>query len=162
MIFGMRPIRQASLGPCGSLRRDLVAPRARGQCGSAERVKRKLRTAFGRHGSSSRRTVDECSDHWDGLKGDGPGPRPPHRPRPRVHAGSRLFYEKYPQYPKEAALATSDSVVVEVTPTRVFTWGLIISSTNGGASAVWEATRAKSHSGVGPLTNRFARSLYYS
>ena len=35
-----------------------------------------------------------------------------------------LLYKKYPQYPREAQLDASDSVVVEVTPTRVFTWGL--------------------------------------
>ena len=34
------------------------------------------------------------------------------------------LYEKFPQYAKEAALATSDSVIVEVTPTKVVTWGL--------------------------------------
>jgi PPOX class probable F420-dependent enzyme len=46
-----------------------------------------------------------------------------------VERGSRFkqardrLYEKYPHYREEAALATSDSVIVEVTPTRVFTWG---------------------------------------
>ena len=70
-------------------------------------------------------TVDEYSDHWDGLKGamvQGHArliERGPEFTRIRD-----LLYEKYPQYPKEAALATSDSVIVEVTPTRVFTWGL--------------------------------------
>ena len=29
-----------------------------------------------------------------------------------------------PQYPKEAAISPSDSVVIEITPTHVFTWGL--------------------------------------
>jgi PPOX class probable F420-dependent enzyme len=38
-------------------------------------------------------------------------------------ARARL-YAKYPQYAEEAALAASDSVIVEVTPTRVVTWGL--------------------------------------
>jgi hypothetical protein len=33
------------------------------------------------------------------------------------------LYRKYPQYPREAAISPSDSVVVEVTPTRVFSWG---------------------------------------
>ncbi len=33
-------------------------------------------------------------------------------------------YEKFPQYRKEAALATSDSVIVEIIPTKVVTWGL--------------------------------------
>jgi PPOX class probable F420-dependent enzyme len=43
---------------------------------------------------------------------------------PRFKQARDRLYEKYPQYPEEAALATSDSVIVEVTPTRVFTWGL--------------------------------------
>ncbi len=34
------------------------------------------------------------------------------------------LYRKYPQYHSEAALDASDSVVVEVTPVRVFSWGL--------------------------------------
>ena len=70
-------------------------------------------------------TVDEYSDHWAGLKGvmlQGHArliERGPEFTRIRD-----LLYEKYPQYPKEAALATSDSVIIEVTPSRVFTWGL--------------------------------------
>lgn len=35
-----------------------------------------------------------------------------------------LLYRKYPQYAHEAALASSDSVAVELTPTRVFAWGI--------------------------------------
>jgi PPOX class probable F420-dependent enzyme len=69
-------------------------------------------------------TVDVYSDHWGTLKGvmiqgrarlieKGPGFR---RVRERL-------YRKYPQYPREAAISPSDSVVVEVTPTRVFSWG---------------------------------------
>jgi PPOX class probable F420-dependent enzyme len=38
-------------------------------------------------------------------------------------ARARL-YAKYPQYPEEAALGASDSAIVEVTPTNVFSWGL--------------------------------------
>ena len=70
-------------------------------------------------------TVDEYSDHWAGLKGamlQGHArliERGPDFTRIRD-----LLYEKYPQYPKEAALATSDSVIIEMTPSRVFTWGL--------------------------------------
>ena len=70
-------------------------------------------------------TVDEYSDHWSSLKGvmiQGRA-RLIERGPEFTRARARL-YEKYPQYPKEAALATSDSVIVEVTPTRVFTWGL--------------------------------------
>ena len=51
-------------------------------------------------------TVDLYSEDWAHLK------------------GVMLLYKKYPQYPREAQLDESDSVVVEVTPTRVFTWGL--------------------------------------
>jgi hypothetical protein len=36
----------------------------------------------------------------------------------------KMLYTKYPQYRREAALGPSDSVVVEVTPKTVFTWGL--------------------------------------
>ena len=34
------------------------------------------------------------------------------------------LYAKYPQYPEHAALDESDSVIVEVTPSAVFSWGL--------------------------------------
>src|SRR5712691_68852 len=70
-------------------------------------------------------TVDLYSEDWAHLKGvmvQGPA-----RLIPRGATFRRiraLLYKKYPQYPREAALAESDSVVVEVTPTRVFTWGL--------------------------------------
>jgi PPOX class probable F420-dependent enzyme len=70
-------------------------------------------------------TVDEYSDHWSSLKGvmiqgrarlieRGPG----------FTRAREALYDKYPQYSKEAALATSDSVIIEITPSRVFTWGL--------------------------------------
>jgi hypothetical protein len=42
---------------------------------------------------------------------------------PEFTRAREALYDKYPQYSKEAALAPSDSVVVEITPTRVFTWG---------------------------------------
>jgi len=69
-------------------------------------------------------TVDLYSDHWGTLKGvmiQGRGRL--------IERGSRfrrirdLLYRKYPQYPREAAISPTDSVVVEVTPTRVFSWG---------------------------------------
>ena len=43
---------------------------------------------------------------------------------PRFKQARSRLYEKYPQYAREAALSPSDSVIVEVTPTHVFTWGL--------------------------------------
>jgi nitroimidazol reductase NimA-like FMN-containing flavoprotein (pyridoxamine 5'-phosphate oxidase superfamily) len=42
---------------------------------------------------------------------------------PAFRKARRLLYEKYPQYPEQAALDESDSMIVELTPTSVFTWG---------------------------------------
>jgi nitroimidazol reductase NimA-like FMN-containing flavoprotein (pyridoxamine 5'-phosphate oxidase superfamily) len=70
-------------------------------------------------------TVDLYSDAWANLKGVmvqgtvsmiGKGPR-----FRKIRA---LLYRKYPQYPDEAALDESGSVVIEVTPVHVFSWGL--------------------------------------
>jgi nitroimidazol reductase NimA-like FMN-containing flavoprotein (pyridoxamine 5'-phosphate oxidase superfamily) len=70
-------------------------------------------------------TVDLYSDQWAHLKGvmvQGTAKLIDRGPRfRRVRA---LLYKKYPQYPSEAALDEKDSVVVEVTPTHVFSWGL--------------------------------------
>lgn len=70
-------------------------------------------------------TVDVYSDAWGQLRGvmlQG---------RARlIERGAafqqirRRLYEKYPQYPREAAISPSDSVIVELTPTHVFSWGL--------------------------------------
>jgi len=43
---------------------------------------------------------------------------------PAFTRARKHLYAKYPQYSREAALSVSDSVIVEVTPTHVFTWGL--------------------------------------
>lgn len=43
---------------------------------------------------------------------------------PRFRKVRALLYVKYPQYPHEAALEESDSVIVEITPTHAFSWGL--------------------------------------
>jgi nitroimidazol reductase NimA-like FMN-containing flavoprotein (pyridoxamine 5'-phosphate oxidase superfamily) len=70
-------------------------------------------------------TVDLYSDDWAHLKGVmvqgtarliGSGPR--------FRKIRTLLYRKYPQYATDAAIDESDSVVVEVTPQAVFTWGL--------------------------------------
>lgn len=70
-------------------------------------------------------TVDLYSDAWANLKGvmvQGTATL--------IDRGARfrkiraLLYRKYPQYPDEAALDESDSVIVEVTPTHVFSWGV--------------------------------------
>jgi nitroimidazol reductase NimA-like FMN-containing flavoprotein (pyridoxamine 5'-phosphate oxidase superfamily) len=70
-------------------------------------------------------TVDLYSDHWDEIKGVMVQGRAKLIERgPAFQRARRRLYEKYPQYPKEAALSPSDSVVIEVTPTHVFSWGL--------------------------------------
>ena len=70
-------------------------------------------------------TIDLYSDDWSQLRGvmvQGTARLIERGPRFK-QARSRL-YAKYPQYAKEAAISPSDSVVVELTPTHVFTWGL--------------------------------------
>lgn len=70
-------------------------------------------------------TVDLYSDHWSSLKGVMVQGRARLIERGAAFMRARRkLYEKYPQYAKEAAISPSDSVVVEVTPTHVFTWGL--------------------------------------
>jgi coenzyme F420-0:L-glutamate ligase/coenzyme F420-1:gamma-L-glutamate ligase len=69
-------------------------------------------------------SADDYTEAWSGLRGvvvHGTA---------RVHARDATFrrirrrlYAKYPQYPTDAALGDHDSVVVEVTPRRVFAWG---------------------------------------
>jgi nitroimidazol reductase NimA-like FMN-containing flavoprotein (pyridoxamine 5'-phosphate oxidase superfamily) len=70
-------------------------------------------------------TVDTYSDAWSGLRGvmvQGTARLIERGPRfRRIRA---LLYRKYPQYPAEAALGEADSLIVEVTPTGVFSWGL--------------------------------------
>jgi PPOX class probable F420-dependent enzyme len=68
--------------------------------------------------------VDVYSDHWGTLKGVTVQGRARLIERgPRFRRIRDRLYRKYPQYPREAAISPSDSVVVEVTPTRVFAWG---------------------------------------
>jgi nitroimidazol reductase NimA-like FMN-containing flavoprotein (pyridoxamine 5'-phosphate oxidase superfamily) len=70
-------------------------------------------------------TVDLYSDHWDTLKGTMiQGTATLIARGPRFKKIRARLYEKYPQYPEQAALAQSDSVIVEVTPAHVFSWGL--------------------------------------
>lgn len=68
-------------------------------------------------------TVDVYSDDWSQITGvmvQGTG-RVIER-GPRFRRLRRRLYTKYPQYPREAALGESDSVIVELTPTHVFSW----------------------------------------
>ena len=68
--------------------------------------------------------VDAYSDVWSTLRGVMIQGRARVIERgPRFRRGRDLLYRKYPQYPRQAALSPSDSVIIEVTPTRVFSWG---------------------------------------
>ena len=70
-------------------------------------------------------TVDLYSDSWAHIKGVMvQGTAALIEKGPRFRRIRALLYEKYPQYPDEAALDESDSTIVEVTPTHVFSWGL--------------------------------------
>ena len=70
-------------------------------------------------------TVDLYSDHWASLKGVMVQGRAKLIERgPAFQRAKRRLYEKYTHYAKDAALSPSDSVIIEVTPTHVFSWGL--------------------------------------
>jgi nitroimidazol reductase NimA-like FMN-containing flavoprotein (pyridoxamine 5'-phosphate oxidase superfamily) len=69
-------------------------------------------------------SADDYSEAWSGLRGvvvDGTARI--HARNPTFRRVRRLLYQKYPQYPAEAALGDTDSVVVEVMPRRAFAWG---------------------------------------
>jgi PPOX class probable F420-dependent enzyme len=69
-------------------------------------------------------TVDLYSDHWEMLRGVMiQGRARLVEQGPRFRRVRDLLYRKYPQYPRTEAISPSDSVIVEVTPTRVFSWG---------------------------------------
>lgn len=78
-----------------------------------------------RHNPHVAVTVDLYAEDWSQLRGvmvQGTATLV-RRGRAFMRARARL-YAKYPQYAREAALSVSDSVIVEVTPTNVFSWGL--------------------------------------
>ena len=70
-------------------------------------------------------TVDLYADDWTQLKGVMlQGTTTIIEKGPRFRKIRKLLYAKYPQYPDMSAIEERDSVVVEVTPTNVFSWGL--------------------------------------
>ena len=70
-------------------------------------------------------TVDLYSEYWAELKGVMvQGKAKVIERGPVFQRARKKLYEKYPQYAKEAALSPSDSVILEITPTHVFSWGL--------------------------------------
>jgi len=69
--------------------------------------------------------VDLYSEDWNFIKGimlQGTA-RLIHR-GPAFRKIRTLLYRKYPQYPEEAGLEEADSMIVEMTPTRVSSWGV--------------------------------------
>jgi nitroimidazol reductase NimA-like FMN-containing flavoprotein (pyridoxamine 5'-phosphate oxidase superfamily) len=70
-------------------------------------------------------TIDLYSEEWSQLRGvTVQGTATLIERGPRFKQVRARLYVKYPQYPEDSALATSDSVIVEVTPRHVFSWGL--------------------------------------
>jgi hypothetical protein len=70
-------------------------------------------------------TVDLYADDWTQLKGVMlQGTTTVIDKGPRFRKIRKLLYAKYPQYPEMSAIEERDSVIVEVTPTSVFSWGL--------------------------------------
>ena len=70
-------------------------------------------------------TVDLYADDWSQLQGVMiQGTAAIIETGPRFRKLRKLLYAKYPQYPEMSAIEERDSVIVEVTPTTVFSWGL--------------------------------------
>jgi PPOX class probable F420-dependent enzyme len=69
-------------------------------------------------------TVDLYSEEWSLLRGVMVQGRAKLIERgPQFKRIRDRLYAKYQQYQGEAALSVSDSVIVEVTPSRIFAWG---------------------------------------
>ncbi len=70
-------------------------------------------------------TFDDYTEAWEGLKGVMVQGKATLIPRgPRFRTIRRLLYQKYLQYESQAALEEGESVVVEATIQKVFSWGL--------------------------------------
>jgi nitroimidazol reductase NimA-like FMN-containing flavoprotein (pyridoxamine 5'-phosphate oxidase superfamily) len=70
-------------------------------------------------------TIDLYADDWTQLKGVMlQGTTTVIEKGPRFRKIRKLLYAKYPQYPEMSAIEERDSVIVEVTLTSVFSWGL--------------------------------------
>jgi nitroimidazol reductase NimA-like FMN-containing flavoprotein (pyridoxamine 5'-phosphate oxidase superfamily) len=69
-------------------------------------------------------SVDEYTETWGRLRGVVvQGTARVHARNPTFRRIRRRLYLKYPQYPTEAALGDGDSIVIEITPRRVYAWG---------------------------------------
>jgi PPOX class probable F420-dependent enzyme len=69
-------------------------------------------------------TVDVYAEDWSLLKGVlVQGSAALIEGGPRFRKIRDLLYRKYQQYPKESAIGERDSVIIEITPRRVSSWG---------------------------------------
>jgi nitroimidazol reductase NimA-like FMN-containing flavoprotein (pyridoxamine 5'-phosphate oxidase superfamily) len=69
-------------------------------------------------------SADDYTESWDRLRGVVvSGTARVHARNPTFRRIRRRLYAKYPQYPTEATLGDHDSVVVEITPRRIYAWG---------------------------------------
>ena len=69
-------------------------------------------------------SVDEYTETWGRLRGVVvQGTARVHARNPTFRRIRRRLYLKYPQYRTEAALGDGDSIVIEITPRRVYAWG---------------------------------------
>ena len=66
-------------------------------------------------------SADDYTESWDRLRGVVvSGTARVHARNPTFRRIRRRLYAKYPQYPTEATLGDHDSVVVEITPRRIY------------------------------------------
>lgn len=67
--------------------------------------------------------VDLYGEDWSAIKGTlVQGTARLLQRGPEFRKIRALLYQKYPQYPEEAAIEESDSTIVELTPARVSSW----------------------------------------
>ncbi len=89
---------------------------------AAEGTSRKVRNVF--QNPRVCVVVDTYAEDWSRLAGVlVEGTARVVRSGPLFRKVRTLLYRKYPQYPEDAALEPPGSVVVEVTPRRVASWG---------------------------------------
>jgi nitroimidazol reductase NimA-like FMN-containing flavoprotein (pyridoxamine 5'-phosphate oxidase superfamily) len=69
-------------------------------------------------------TFDEYSEAWDYLRGVMVQGRARIVNKSEFQAIRKKIHEKFSQYEKSAPLGERDSVIVEVTPERKFSWGI--------------------------------------
>ncbi len=90
---------------------------------ASDRTARKVRNLRARPRAAA--VVDLYAEDWSRLAGVMVVGRVSLIDRgPRFRRIRRLLYQKYPQYPADAALEEGEAVIAELAPERVLTWGL--------------------------------------